>query len=596
MPQLDVAEVSRRRLREAGIPEQAVYDIVGHPERVFRRSDRIAEYTGRWEGRQAVMFATRPIEPLLVVEVVVPCAARRPTVLGLPLVRALALALTILVAGGVALLPTAARGQDTVSVVLLHTSDYHSHARPHYAEGEHGVGGLARTIQYLRDAKAANPNTVILGGGDTMNLGTPAWSDKYQCAEWPLFNGLQDAMAFGNHEADYGWARFEACRASVRYPILSAGFVSEDNEPILQPWTVVERGGVRLGLFALAGSDFEQLVRLENRPEGSRFVDAEKVAAAIVLHLRQVERVSAVVLIGHRAYEEDVSLALHVPGIDVMLGTHSHRKEELAQIPGTSTWIISPFQYLEYVSQVELTFEDGKLASVGGGLVRMGPDRPEAPDVAAQVAAMQRDLEADPQYAARFERLGRAAVELADANVSSGESVLGNWVQDTVRAAARAQVAVSTASSFRASIPPGDVTVEDYLTAVPYTNLVLVYELSGAQLQQLLDLSASKQGTDGFSQVSGVRFAIQGGKATDVQVLSAPTASPLDPSAFEPLDPSATYLVATTDFQARIAPGYSDLFKQAASVTDTGIVVNDLMMATLRTAEVVGAELDGRIR
>ena len=42
-----------------------------------------------------------------------------------------------------------------------------------------------------------------------MNLGTPAWSDKYQCAEWPLFNGLQDAMAFGNHEADYGWTRFE---------------------------------------------------------------------------------------------------------------------------------------------------------------------------------------------------------------------------------------------------------------------------------------------------------------------------------------------------------------------------------------------------
>src|SRR6188508_44340 len=115
-----------------------------------------------------------------------------------PLVRALALALGIVVAAGVALLPTPAQGQGTTSVVLLHTSDYHSHARPHYSDGEYGVGGLARVIQYLRDEKAANPNTVILGGGDTMNLGTPAWSDKYQCAEWPLFNGLQDAMAFGN--------------------------------------------------------------------------------------------------------------------------------------------------------------------------------------------------------------------------------------------------------------------------------------------------------------------------------------------------------------------------------------------------------------
>ena len=185
-----------------------------------------------------------------------------------PLIRALVLALTIVAAGGLGLLPTVAQGQSSTTIVLLHTSDYHSHARPHYSDGEYGVGGLARVIQYLRDEKAANPNTVILGGGDTMNLGTPAWSDKYQCAEWPLFNGLQDAMALGNHELDYGWVRFEECRASASYPILSAGFVSETNEPILQPWMVVERGGVRLGIFALVGSDFEKLIKPTDRPGG----------------------------------------------------------------------------------------------------------------------------------------------------------------------------------------------------------------------------------------------------------------------------------------------------------------------------------------
>jgi 5'-nucleotidase/UDP-sugar diphosphatase len=514
-----------------------------------------------------------------------------------PLVRALALALMIVLAAGVALLPTPTRGQaGTTSIVLLHTSDYHSHALPKYAEGEHNVGGLARVIQYLRDEQQANPNVVIVSGGDTMNLGTPAWSDKYQCLEWPLFNGLQDAMAFGNHEPDYGWARFEECRASVTYPVLSANFMGADGTPVLPAWTVLSRGGVRLGIFALAGSDFEKLIKPADRPEGSRFVDGGVIAAPIILHLRQVEKVDAVVLIGHRAYEEDVKLAQTVPGIDVILGTHSHRKEDLKQITGTTTWMISPFQYFNYVSRLELSFEGGRLTDVTGGLVRMGPDRPEAPDIAAQVLTMQRDLEADPQYAARFERLGQAAVELSDANISSGESVLGNWVQDTVRVAAGAQVAVSTASSFRAAIPPGDVTVEEYLTAVPYKNLVLVHELSGAQLQQLLDLSAGRLGTDGFSQASGVRYAIRDGKATEVEVLADPSAAPSDPASFGPLDPAATYLVATTDFQARIAPGYSDLFKQAASVRDTGIVVNDLMMQTLRTSSPVSAALDGRVR
>src|SRR5207248_5289930 len=142
----------------------------------------------------------------------------------------------------------------------------------------------------------------------------------------------------------------------------------------------------------------------------------------------------------------------------------------------------------------------------------------------------------------------------------TGGSVLGNWVQESVRAAAGAALAVSTASSFRAAIPPGDVTVEEYLAAGPYKNLVLVHEMTGAQVQQLLDLSAGRKGTDGFSQESGARFTIQNGKAVDVQILADPSASATDVSAFQPLDPAATYLVAATDFQARSAPGYSDLF------------------------------------
>ena len=509
-----------------------------------------------------------------------------------------ALALALLVAASLALLPATVQSQaGPRKIVLLHTSDYHSHAVPKYAEGEQHMGGLARVLQYLRDEKQANPDmTVVLSGGDTMNLGTPAWSDKYQCAEWAMFNGLQDAMAFGNHEADYGWARFEECKAGVTYPILAANLLGADGAPLLTGWTVIERGGVRLGLFALAGSDFEKLVKPADRPEGAKFVDGDTMAPEIIRHLREVEKVDAVVLIGHRLYEEDLKLAQTVPGIDVILGTHSHRKEDLKQIPGTNTWIISPYQYFNYVSRLELTFDGGKLAGVGGGLVRMGSDRPEAPDIAEKVQAMQRDLEADPKYAARFEKLGTAAVELSDANLSSGESVLGNWVQDTVRAAARAQVALSTASSFRAAIPPGPVTVEDYLTAVPYKNLVLVHEITGAQVQQLLDLSVSRRGSDSFSQASGVRYTIRDGKAADVQILAAPTDTPTDLAAFVPLDPAATYLVATTDFQARIAGGYSDLFKQAASVTDTGIIVNDLMMETLRTADSVGAALDGRVK
>ena len=44
--------------------------------------------------------------------------------------------------------------------------------------------------------------------------------------------------------------------------------------------------------------------------------------------------------------------------------------------------------------------------------------------------------------------------------------------------------------------------------------------MSGQQLVDLINLSLSKRGTDSFSQVSGIRFKVQDGKAADVEVLS----------------------------------------------------------------------------
>src|SRR5689334_22276838 len=116
---------------------------------------------------------------------------------------------------------TPALAQTRATVTLLHFSDYHSHAVPFYSEGQADSAGIARLIAYLQPY-ANDPNSLIFNGGDMMNLSTPAWSDKYHCAEWPWFNGIVDAMAFGNHDADYGPDVFAQCRSTIKYPILSA--------------------------------------------------------------------------------------------------------------------------------------------------------------------------------------------------------------------------------------------------------------------------------------------------------------------------------------------------------------------------------------
>ncbi len=315
-------------------------------------------------------------------------------------------------------------------------------------------------------------------------------------------------------------------------------------------------------------------------------------ARQVVSALRDQEHVNAVVLIGHALREDDIALAQAVPGIDIVFGSHSHRKEDLFKIPNTNTWMISPFQYATYVSKLQLQFNNGALSGVSGGLVRMGSDLQPEPRIVSMVAQMQADLEADPKYAALFRPIGAAAVELSTEGQFNGEAVLGNFVMDIWRSASQTHMALATSSGFREPIPPGTITEEGFRTAMPYKNTVLIYTMTGAQIQQLLDYSISRAGSDFFSQVAGVRFRIDGGKAADIQILK----DPANPAAgYAPLDPAGSYSVATSDFQGKLAGGYKDIFAPS-SFREAGITdIRDNVRAYIRDHSPVRAQLDGRI-
>lgn len=349
------------------------------------------------------------------------------------------------------------------TVTLFHFSDYHSHALPFYTE-EGERGGIARAIGYLRQQKRRG--ALVFNGGDTINKGAPAWSDQFQCAEWPWWNGIVDAMAFGNHEPDYGLAAFEQCRKSAAYPILSA------NTAGFPPYRVFTRNRVRIGVFAVAGSDFPQLVKVP----GFTFSDPIAAARETLRTLRDQERVDAVVMIGHQHTESDYELARAVPGIDLILGSHSHLKRELVQIPGTRTRFISPSQYLTYISRVELKFADGKLGAIDAALVPVDERMPADPVIARRVARMQAQLEREQP--SLFTSIGTLSSPLS-------VEALAVRALDVMRRVGKTEVALSTTSSFRRPLPAGMLTMELLRGAMPYDNEIVVCTMSGADLQRL---------------------------------------------------------------------------------------------------------------
>jgi 5'-nucleotidase len=277
-----------------------------------------------------------------------------------------------------------------------------------------------------------------------------------------------------------------------------------------------------------------------------------------------------------------------VPGIDVIMGSHSHQKVDLEVLPGTRTYYVSPYQYLAYLAEVRLHFRGKTLERVSGGLVKLDGTKREDAETAAKVAELQRALEA--KRPERFEVLGRLTKPLSDEGISTGETEVGNWATEVLRRAAGAHAFFALAAGFRAGLPAGEVKVEDFYGAIPYRNVVVTAEVTGAQLADWVALGESKRGTDAYNQRSGVRYEVKDGRVEGLQVLKDPS----NPSAgYEPVKPEATYRLATTDFQAYVAGGYKEALAKASRVERTTLDVHELLKDALRKGD-TETKRDGR--
>lgn len=467
------------------------------------------------------------------------------------------------------------RPEPAAVVRLAHFSDYHSHALPRPSAGGGTEGGLARAVAFLQPL--AKEGAIVLSGGDMLSRGSPSWSDRYGCADWPWLDGIVDAMAFGNHDADYGPEAFARCRGSVLFPILCANLVDAGGKPLLAPYAVFERSGVRIGVFAVAGPDFEGLLKESTLPfRGARFSDRVAAAREVVRKLREEERAAAVVLVGHQHRPDDADLAARVPGIDLVFGTHSHLVAPLERIPGTGAWTISAGAYLANVGLVELSFRGGRLESVRGELVPLD-GLPEDPVVAERVARMQAELESDPAFRHLFQPVATLAEPLETEGGLSGDSPLGRYVTGVMRRATGAHVAFANASSLREPLPRGTIVEEQLRAALPYPNRLLVYRLSGERLLALLGGSVSLAGSDLTAVGSGVCYRVEGGRPVEVTLVADDDAPG---SAGTPLEPSAAYDVALTDYMARHVEPYRSLLRDVVP-RETGLEVRDLVRSAL---------------
>lgn len=490
-----------------------------------------------------------------------------------------AVALSLAPAGGLA----AARAK---RLTILYFNDLHGHLEPWKpdADSRRTVGGIARMAALVerirRENRASGRATILVVAGDVLQ-GTPMSTVFQGEPDVEAFNRMRvDAVAVGNHEFDFGLDNLRKLAARARFPLLGANVYTSANRPLMRSAVVLAPApGLRVGVIGLTTVD-TPTTTFPTNVAGLRFDDPVATARHAVPLLD--EQSDLVVALTHLGVSEDRRLAREVPGIDVVVGGHTQVAIHTPERAGNAV-VCQAQDNGRYLGRLDLVVVGGRVSVARAELIPVVDGMPESPRVAAVVGRYARQLEGRLSVVVGR---SRALLDGERESVRRRETTLGNFVADLAREAAHTEIALVNAGALRASIRAGPVTFGDVLTALPFDNSLVAIKLPGRTVREALDHAASLDPAGlpgGFLQVSGVTFAIDGRRASDVRVGGAP------------LDDDRVYSVAVPDFLLLGGDGYSMLAPAALERIDTGIVLNGMVVDYFRTHGEVEARVEGRI-
>ncbi len=468
---------------------------------------------------------------------------------------------------------TAGCGTRDSMLIVLHTNDIHSWFAAYDGQLEGGeparFGGAPVLAGLVRQFRADNPGQVLyLDAGDVFQ-GTPisTLTEGRACVE--VLNLLApDAFELGNHEFDYGMEAQRKALINATFPYLQGNVRMVGHaQPYCPSDLLINRNGLQV---AVLGLNTDQLHRVCD----PRLTSGFKVDSSQAVTRKWLTRVTADVkiLLSHNGFEADSLLALAVPGIDLIVGGHSHTA--LAHpVKVGGTWIVQAGDKGRYLGVDTLWVKPGKgLQRCSGSLVPVleGAAEPAA-DVAAVVEGHERLVN---------EQLGgQVAPLLGDwPSDAHNESALGNWLCAAIRQESGAQIGLWNSGGIRKGMAAGPLRVRDFWEISPFGNEILVVPMSGGQLRKFFVDEVARGSL--HLHFDGLRVGVdeQGGVGSILV-------------GTQPLATDKTFSVALSDYLWNQVRQPADSLVQPRY---TGVIDRDMLIARARAEQQIQPLTDGR--
>lgn len=432
-------------------------------------------------------------------------------------------------------------------ITILHTNDIHASFLPHEAYWIRSnpkplIGGFNELAFAIDSMRHARKTTLLLDAGDIMT-GNPITDRVYKGAEGGALIEMMNLIGYegqtpGNHDFDISYANFLKLKTIAQYPVFSANLIDEKSGlPVTgKEYVIVEKDGLRIGMFGLMSQDFYELVNVNNT-KGVKLLPPVETAKKLIALLEP--QTDLLIAVTHEGVTDDSVLAMETKGIDVIVGGHSHtRLRKPKYVNGVI--IVQAGSNAENLGILDLTADKNHhVVRWKGELHQLwyNPNR-GATVVSALVDSFKTEI--TNEYS---EVIGTLA---SPWNAGDGETAEGYFLADAQRDAANADIGFMNNGGIRKRLIPGPITKQDLFEVLPFRNILTKFTVTGKQLRAMVQYDIEKR--PGLL-VSGIRCEWKRDDTGAVNIVT------MQVNGKDVVD-SATYTGAASDYMLGESPKY----------------------------------------
>lgn len=507
--------------------------------------------------------------------------------------------------------------RSTVEIQFLTVSDWHAQLDPLSITGVGNVGGAAVLAAYFDADRAANPNTITLAAGDSFGASPPLSGFFDEEPAVLAMNAMGfDADTLGNHNFDRGLDHLQAMIDLAEFPYLSSNLKNvDDNLDGVARYTVIEVGGVKVGIIGVTNPEVETLVKPGST--GTIEFDAAVKSANQARARAQADGAEVTVAIVHMGvtgYDDDgnavgplIDFADEVGNFDVIFGDHTDVKYQ--GVHNGALVVENASKGATYARTTLVV--DPKNGRVDSAETEFVTPLASAVTPDAAITAML------APYRAELAELFDEKIAVATGVFPRGsnlerlrEAAIGDLVCEAMRDTYGTQLCLTNGGGLRAALPssyapldttlrrnragyaagpPYDLVVGDVYTVLPFGNEVVTMEITGADLWSAMEhsVSALPSANGWFAQIAGFRFTYDVSQPVGARVVSV---SLDDGTAIDPDE--TTYTLATNDFVYAGGDSY-DMLDNGTGVSRD--LMANVVLDYLRDVGTITPTTDGRI-